>query len=165
MRNKGYSKRGGFTPSVFFWVIVLVVVAVTVALTTSLFFSRDFDIREKEANIFLERVFNCLVYRANLREGVVSKDFDLFDFCNLDKGFLKKSYVRLEIFDESGSRVLFREYGLKELYNPCRLYLREDIEISKKYPLCLNESVDVFYPPKHNNKSLIKLMIGIKNDS
>ncbi|MEK6935379.1 MAG: hypothetical protein AABW67_01190 [Nanoarchaeota archaeon] len=128
------SKKGEKLLSIW-WFFVLGVIAGGMVIGVLIYSSADVDIKEIEAGILAERISICLIDNGYLKENILEKEFNVFDFCNLNKTVFEKGsnfYFNISIYD-SGSLIFNLTEGSYSFENECSI--QEKVE-AKDFPKC-----------------------------
>jgi len=143
MKQIFLNKKGGeeiITPYLF---VVWVIIGVGIVAGALIFYSSQFDVRAKEAEILNLRVADCV--KENFP---VSSDFDIYGKCGLNKELIENSemyYIRIKVDENKPLR-----YGVYVFETNCKLK-------GKGFPLCYE---DVYYINKNNKIYNVEILTG-----
>ncbi len=111
----------------FFYFIVIIIVVSWVVVVVASFYSKQYDIREMEANMLANKLMRCI-----MKEGVIEKaDLDNI-FKNCDFNLNREEYY-LEVDYTSDGKESKASFGRESLGNLCKL-----------------KNIDVTYAPSCN---------------
>jgi len=98
------------------WFLVLVIVAGGIALGVFMFYSADVDVREVEAGIMANKIYDCLNDNGHLKGDVFLKDFDLYKECDINRNVFFEDgtgyYLNVSIFE--GNINIFENHSRSE---------------------------------------------------
>lgn len=85
MINKIFvDKKGGDKVISTYWFFMLFIVAAAVVYMVFLFYGDPYDVRKIEVNLLANKVADCLVDGSFLNDEILSDNFDIEKFCNIN---------------------------------------------------------------------------------
>ena len=145
------NKKGGEKLLSIWWFFVLAIVGVGVSAGVLIYHSADVDIREIEAEVLYEKIFNCVVEQGFLISGLLEEDFDIFKDCKLNEEIFEYGsyfYFNIQIFNESNNLIKEIKGGDFSFEKDCRIQEeseeRDKIE-ARYYPRCVRKKEVVLY--------------------
>ena len=145
------NKKGEKLLSIW-WFFVIAVAATGITVGVLVYYSASIDMREAEAELLSEKIFDCVIEDGFLVGDILEEDFDVFENCILKEevfGEGSSFYFHIKIFDESGD--LIREAikgGVSSFEKDCGI--QEEDEEGKKvkakyYPKCVSKEEEIWY--------------------
>lgn len=108
MENLFKNKSGGEKLLSIWWFFVIGIVGVGIVAGVLVFYSASFDTREKQSEILLDKISDCLIKDGFLIEGVLDTNFDVFEKCSLDKEAIQENigfYFGIQFFDSENKKL------------------------------------------------------------
>jgi len=129
---------------------ILILIGVVIVAGVFIFYSGDVDIREEESLALNNKISNCIIFQGYLRQDIFKKDFDIFNFCNLNREVIESGNFYLSIIatNGTGAKILEIREGTFSFENDCKISLGVK---SKNFPKCVLKKSKVFY---YNDKTL-----------
>ena len=148
------NKRGDEILSIW-WFFILAVIGVGIVLGVLRFYSIYADVREVDADILGNRIYDCIVSQGQLRNDF--RDFNIFSECKLNKEVLDSSgdyFINVSIYDPN-DKLARPEItaGVLSFQITC------DVN-AKSYARCSEKNVYAFLNDK---RYLIKILTGSNN--
>ncbi|MEX2017200.1 MAG: hypothetical protein WD876_01895 [Candidatus Pacearchaeota archaeon] len=157
------SRKGAEKTISVYWFAILVIVTGAVIYMVSLVYGEPYDIRNAEADIFANKIADCLSEGGYMNEGVLTEPFkqNFLDNCrlNIDASDFPESngeyYFEVSVYDfETGSSL---NYNVKGGNSNLKLGCEQK---GKTQPVCTEKQ---FYSLDKNQKSYTVKILAIVN--
>jgi len=135
------NKKGGEKYLSFWWFLVLIMVGTGVVVGTWLFHGAEIDINGPEAQLLHDKIIMCIVDDGVLKLEVLDDNFDIFQFCSLNKVVIENSGFYLDVAFSEGTRERIK-VGDASFERDCGI----SGELRARYfPNCIKSSTDISY--------------------
>ena len=157
------NKFGGEKILFIWWFLVLAVVAGGIAIGVFMFYSAPLDVREVEAGILSNKIYDCLNDNGYLRSDALFDGFNIYFECGINRDIFFEDgtpyYLSVEINDSDIN--LFYEYSRSEdLKKNC--FIEKAIR-TKDYPKCVISYENFLFLEDGKQKELIVSVVAVSN--
>ena len=118
------------------WFFVLGVIGGGLVVGVLIHTSAEINVDELEADVLSERVISCVYDNDFLDEKILDNDFDIFNYCNLNKTIFGEGsnfYFNISIFNEDNSLNKSIAGGIYSFEEDCKI---QDKLNAKHFPKC-----------------------------
>ena len=146
-------KKGAEKYFSIWWFFVLVIITGGIVAGVSLFNIRDVDVRGLESDILVSRTVDCIVENGQIKEEVLTGDFNVLEKCGFSEELIKDSgkySLNIYIYDSGGEKLESYHYGVRDFENQCKLE-------GKHYPKCSEKIISVL---RGNEVLKLKILTG-----
>jgi hypothetical protein len=139
------NKRGGEKVLSIWWFFVLAIIGAGIVVGVLMYYSTEVDVRNLEANILAERLESCLTNGLYLNQEVLSKEFNVYEKCGLNKEIFDTEglfYFKISINYLDGKEVKeAREEPIigGDTSFPANCDFSEKMESARYFPRCVNK--------------------------
>ena len=138
-------KKGSEKLLSIWWLLVLAFVGVGITAGVFIFYSENYDVRFKEANLLHNRFSDCLIDDDGfLIEGFFEESFNIFSSCNIEEGLFGEGSnyyfeVIMKVEDENLKAILEGRHSFSE---DCGV--QEGVQ-AERFPKCVDSEKVIFY--------------------
>ena len=163
-KNAGIEKYFSLTDFLMYLVVIL-----GFLIFISFFAAFSADLREKEAHLLKDKIYDCLVEQGYLNENFLENSFDIYKSCSLNKKAFDndKFYFRV-YFKDSLNKSKVIESSISHL-TECRIQQKDSGEKAgsskaEKWLKCFESKDIVFYYDKGEiKKGNLEILTGSNN--
>jgi hypothetical protein len=133
----------------FIWIAEILVVAGVFAIGLYMLYSTEFEIRDKEAEILYNQIYDCITEQGIVLSSFMLDNFDVFSECNLNKEIFDKSFFAFNISFYNENNLIKKSIskGFRDISQKCEI--KGD---KSKLPNCFEKRVLVLYEEENEIK-------------